>query len=287
MSRTNVMIKNTVKSAIVSARSLLKGEELRSNYTRSEISPQPLSDSAEYIPLANIIETNLDALDNRDWRTHFASKLSGKGLEIGPLHRPMVRHDGMDIDYIDRCTVAELREHYPELNELPLVEPDIIGDAETLDGVADNAYDFLISAHVIEHMKNPIGAFKQWARVVKQGGLIYLIVPDKRITFDKQRVRTTLAHMVLDYSKPSDERDFEHYLDYAIHVDGKSDVGEALLHAEDLLARDYSIHFHVFMPSDIVALIKWISANVVPVTILEGPSKAAESDEFHLLVRVD
>ena len=134
-------------------------------------------------PQAVILEENLQAFEARDWRTHFASKLSGRGLEIGPLHRPMVRHGGMEVEYIDRCTVAELREHYPELGALDLIEPDIIGDAQTLDNIPENSYDFLISAHVIEHMKNPLYAMEVWCRSVKPGGLIYLIVPDKRVIF--------------------------------------------------------------------------------------------------------
>ena len=52
-------------------------------------------------------------------------------------------------------------------------------------------------------MRNPIGALVNWLRVVRDGGLLYLIVPDKRRTFDQLRVRTTLEHMVLDYQQPS------------------------------------------------------------------------------------
>src|SRR4051812_45746621 len=94
--------------------------------------------------------------DAIDWRKHFSDQLQGRGLEIGPLHRPMVRHSGMDVVYIDRCTVRKLRSHYPELAELPLIEPNLLGDAETLRRVPDADYDFLIAAHVIEHMRNPI-----------------------------------------------------------------------------------------------------------------------------------
>lgn len=235
------------------------------------------------IPQAGIVEKNLQAYEIRDWRTYFADKLSGKGLEIGPLHRPMVRHDGMDIDYIDRCTVAELREHYPELNELPLIEPDIIGDAQTLDNIADETYDFVIAAHIIEHLTNPLFALEQWLRVVKPGGKVYLIVPDKRATFDKKRVRTTVPHLILDYRRPSAERDFEHYLDYAIHVHDKT-VHEAIVEAQRLIDTDYSIHFHVFMPSDVIELLNWFSENIRPMRVVEGPVMAPGSDEFHFLL---
>jgi len=236
------------------------------------------------IPQAGVSEKNLQTLDSRDWRVYFSSKLHGKGLEIGPLHRPMVRHGGMDLDYIDRCTVAELRAHYPELKDLPLVEPTILGDAESLAGVGDGLYDFVIAAHVLEHMKNPLGALKNWLRVLHPGGLIYLLVPDKRVTFDIKRVRTTLAHIILDYERPSAERDFEHYLDYAIHVHNK-DEDDAVAEGDRLLATDYSIHFHVFLPTDVLRLIRYFSRRIAPVDIVEGPVMAPGSDEFHFLLR--
>jgi len=224
--------------------------------------------------------------ENRDWRTYFSSKLMGDGLEIGPLHRPMVTHSGMNMKYVDRCTVAELREHYPELNDLPLVEPHILDDAESLKNVPNESFDFLISAHVIEHMKNPLSALEQWARVIKPGGLIYMIVPDKRVTFDKKRARTNTAHIVLDYKKPSAERDYEHYLDYAVHVHDKTDHDEAIAEADRLLEIDYSIHYHVFIPEDIVSLLQWFSNNIRPINIIEGPCRSEGSDEFHFLIGV-
>lgn len=239
---------------------------------------------ASAIPQADVREENLQAFEERDWRGYFAGQLSGRGIEIGPLHRPMVRHGGMNVEYIDRCTVAELREHYPELNDLPLVEPHIIGNAETMDVVPDAEYDFLIAAHVIEHMKNPLESLKQWCRVLKPGGLLYMIVPDKRMIFDRKRVRTTLEHLILDYQQPSDERDYEHYLDYAVHVHDKRGR-EAIAEADRLRDTDYSIHFHVFLPTDVVRLLEYLSEAITPIDIVEGPVMAPGSDEFHFLLR--
>lgn len=261
------------------------GEEVPWNFTKNSVGRVRVPAALEtVVPQAGVVETGLDAYEERDWRKYFSDKLSGKGLEIGPLHRPMVKHDGMQIDYIDRYTVAELRAHYPELNELPLVESDIIGDAQTLATIKDQKYDFLISAHVVEHMKNPIGALEHWFRVLKPGGLLYLIVPDKRTIFDKKRVRTTLEHLMLDYREPSDERDYEHYLDYAIHVHDKRGV-DAIEEADRLVKIDYSIHYHVFVPSDIVNLLNWFSRSVVKIRTLEGPCLAPGSDEFHFLLQ--
>lgn len=278
-------MKSSLKHVVAVAKSMVKSASMpQVSAEKGSVVDLDTSFVAD-IPLASVIEKNLQSFEVRDWRTYFSSKLSGRGLEIGPLHRPMVKHAGMQVEYIDRCTVAELREHYPELNELPLVEPDIIGDAENLAPIADQSYDFLISAHVIEHMKNPLGSLEQWCRVVKPGGKIYLIVPDKRAIFDKHRVRTTLGHIILDYRRPSADRDFEHYLDYAIHVHDQRDSA-ALVEADRLVETDYSIHFHVFIPTDIINLLNWFSENVRPLRILEGPCMTPGSDEFHFMLEV-
>ena len=238
----------------------------------------------ESIPLAEVCEENLEFFSEQNWREIFSRRLSGRGLEIGALHRPLVAHDKMCVQYIDRLSIQEMKEHYPELKELALVEPDIISDAETLTGVADNAYDFIVSAHVIEHMLNPIGSIENWLRILKPGGLLYLIVPDKRAIFDKKRPRTSLEHIIADYYQPSEERDFLHYLDYATYVHDRSQL-DAYQDAIKLRDEDYSIHFHVFIPTDIVNLLNWVSAYVTPCEIDSGPTMSPGSDEFHLIVR--
>lgn len=249
-----------------------------------KIPPRPDWYPESYIPQADTADRLPFEVDDRDWRAEYIDALWGKGLEIGPLHRPMVRHAGMDIDYLDRHTAAELKIKYSELGELPLIEPHIIDDAETMEKVPSGKYDFLIAAHVIEHMRNPIGSLEQWARVMKPGGLLYLVVPDKRATFDYRRVRTRLEHIVLDYLRPSRERDFDHYLEYAVLVDGFRGP-HAFLEADKKAQEDYPIHFHVYLPEDITRLLGWFSNNIRRVEIVKGPSASHWSDEFHFLVR--
>lgn len=272
-------ITSSAKLLRAAARVLLSGESEDTRlFVRSEPQPVPM-------PQAITEDSSPQRIEARDWRQHFSHQLHGLGLEIGPLHRPLVTHAGMKVEYIDRYTVAQLRAHYPELEHLPLVEPHIIGDGETLSNVPDQKYDFLVSAHVIEHMKNPIGSFEQWCRVIKPGGKLYLIVPDKRVIFDKQRVRTTLEHLILDYKRPSAERDFEHCLEYGLHVHHKTGL-DAVAEADNIINTNYSIHYHTFIPVDIVNLIHWISANIRPLRIVEGPVMAPGSDEFHFLIEI-
>ena len=53
------------------------------------------------------------------------------------------------------------------------------GDAQTLEGVPDNHYDFLVSSHCLEHLRSPTEALRNWVRVVRPGGHLVVVVPDE------------------------------------------------------------------------------------------------------------
>jgi SAM-dependent methyltransferase len=235
------------------------------------------------VPQGQVLDASVTTVDHRDWRGHFSRRLQGRGLELGPLHRPLPTHPGMRMTYVDRADQETLKQQFPAVAK-DVMPVDVIDDAETLATVEPGSFDFLVAAHVIEHMRNPIGAIVNWLRAVREGGHVYLIVPDKRRTFDRLRVRTTLAHMVLDYEQPSRERDFEHFLDYAVFAHHAM-IDQAIGEATRLRDIDYSIHFHVFLPQDVVQLVEWIDSHVTRVTVAEGPSLSPASEEFHLLLR--
>lgn len=216
-------------------------------------------------------------------RESFVQRLHGRGLDIGPLHRPMVTHPDMKMEYIDRFPVEKLREHYPELAEHELAGPLFIDDAETLARTNNGRYDFVVAAHVIEHMRNPLLAIKNWLRVMAEKRFLYLVVPDYRAIFDRDRPLTTLEHIVMDYKEPSTERDWQHYKEYARLVDKAPDVAA---HAFDLLNRDYSIHFHTFTPESMVRMLNYFDERVEPITIVRGPEyDQGDKHEFNILIR--
>ena len=66
-------------------------------------------------------------------RHSIASKyLSGEGIEIGALHFPLPTPPQAKVRFVDRSSVADLRAHYPELAEMPLVDVDVVDDGEKL-----------------------------------------------------------------------------------------------------------------------------------------------------------
>lgn len=182
-------------------------------------------------------------------RKDYLRLLSGSGIEIGALHRPCdVPH--LRVQYVDRLTRPELERQYPELEGHAIVEADIIDDAETLATIPDGSQDFVIANHVIEHTSNPIGAMLTWCRVLRKGGRLFLAVPDKRATFDKDRQLTSIDHVLEDYRSPSEERDFAHFEDFALNVSCRffkvRPEAESRSFAKELWDKKYSIHYHVW-----------------------------------------
>ena len=124
--------------------------------------------------------------------------IAGTGLEIGALHQPLRVSTSAKVRYVDRMDVAGLREHYPELQRLKLVTVDVIDDGEKLKTVANGSQDFLIANHFLEHTQNPIGTLRRFFEVLRVGGVLYLAIPDKRGTFDRNRPLTSFEHLLKD-----------------------------------------------------------------------------------------
>lgn len=53
------------------------------------------------------------------------------------------------------------------------------GDAQYLETITDETYDFLHASHSLEHMQDPRIALTNWIGVIKPGGYLILTVPDE------------------------------------------------------------------------------------------------------------
>lgn len=51
------------------------------------------------------------------------------------------------------------------------------GDAQYLATLEDTTFDSVVSGHCLEHMKDVPTALSNWARVLKDGGYLYVLVP--------------------------------------------------------------------------------------------------------------
>lgn len=115
----------------------------------------------------------------------------GNGLEIGPGDFPYVKKN---VTYIDK---------FPEYYNLNMSNKVIKADADNIP-FDDYYFNFLISAHCLEHCPDVIKTLKEWVRVVKKGGFIILILPHCNRTFDRGREITSLEHHISDYKNQVD-----------------------------------------------------------------------------------
>lgn len=188
-------------------------------------------------------------------RQQIASRyLSGEGIEIGALHSPLELPPGVKIRYLDRIPNDQLRQQYPELAECDLVELDIIEDGETLASLLDASLDFVIANHMVEHCQDPISSLKNWLRVLKNGGILYLAVPDKRYTFDCDRPVTSLEHVIRDHTEGPRWSMNYHFEEWTRLVDKVPEESVAV-RTKYLADVNYSIHFHVWTQVEFLELL--------------------------------
>jgi SAM-dependent methyltransferase len=134
----------------------------------------------------------------------------------------------------------------------------------------DNSLDYVVNCHVLEHVANPVAALAEWYRVLRPGGIIYMVVPDRRFTFDRPRALTTVEHMMEDHARGTTPCDDTHIDDFVRGVDwaefNPATPAAEVAASQDQLARgmheavargdQVNIHFHVFEPANVLGLIE-------------------------------
>jgi SAM-dependent methyltransferase len=192
-------------------------------------------------------------------RAFFArSYCSGRGIEIGALHHPLPLHDGAKVRYVDRMSADDVRKQYPELNGQPLVHVDIVDNGETLSTLPDGQEDFVIANQFIEHCQNPVRALVNMLRVLRNGGIVMLAVPDKRFTFDKDRSITTNEHILDECLNGTEANRAGHFADVVgldRYPDRKPELEAEMKRLMDL---DYSIHYHVWDSDAFLKFLLWV-----------------------------
>ncbi len=124
--------------------------------------------------------------------------ISGVGLEIGALSKPLQVADGVVVRYVDRIGRAEAIRRHPEMDVNSIVDPDYIHDGFVLPSVSDSSQDFVIANHVLEHAPNPVQALRNWRRVVRPNGIVFVSVPIAAKCFDRGRTITGIEHLFED-----------------------------------------------------------------------------------------
>lgn len=97
-----------------------------------------------------------------------------KGIEIGgSAHNPF-HLNTINVDFTDDMETVFKKAEFELCGEK--LKVDVVADGCDLP-FEDESYDFVLSSHVIEHIFDPIGAMKEWLRVIKTGGYVFTICP--------------------------------------------------------------------------------------------------------------
>jgi SAM-dependent methyltransferase len=83
----------------------------------------------------------------------------------------------------------------------------IVNDAVNMSDVGNECYDFVFSAHSLEHIANPLKAISEWLRIVKNDGYIIIVVPEKSECFDHKRNYSKFSTLLSQYEKNVGEDD--------------------------------------------------------------------------------
>ena len=199
---------------------------------------------------------------------------SSKGLELGPLAKPIVSRDMGDVRYLDHVDTDSLRARYATHDGFDvdaIVPIDYVSvNGSICDAVnPDIPFDYVLASHVIEHVPDLIGWLRDIRGVLRDDGVLSLAIPDHRRCFDALRSPTVTADVVDAHltkpAIPTPRQVFDHYScavawhgyisweeepPFAELVPVHSEV-EALDHAVAAVASaDYQdVHCWVFTPS--------------------------------------
>ena len=124
----------------------------------------------------------------------------------------------------------------------------------------DNCLDYVACFDVLQRLANPVAALAEWYRVLRPGGIIYLVVPNRNATWEHTRAVTPVDHMLEDYVKETTGCDASHIDEFVYDVDWSryspdtpADEMPGLraslarrLHEAVERGEDIDIHFHTF-----------------------------------------
>jgi SAM-dependent methyltransferase len=145
------------------------------------------------------------------------ANLSGVGLEVGPLARPMVKKaDGYKIFYADYASQEvlvkqSLDDVHVDCTAIPHIDYVVPSPADY--AKIDQKFDYILASHVIEHTPDFIGWIKCLLGLLTPDGRLILAIPDRRYMFDYFRPESTVGDALEAYFEKRSRPSFRQVMD--------------------------------------------------------------------------
>jgi SAM-dependent methyltransferase len=146
-----------------------------------------------------------------------------------------------------------------------LTPVEVFAEAEDLRMFKTGSLDFVIASHVLEHIPDPLSALKEWIRVLKENGILWLALPNYRCNeYDFLRKPVELSHIIDDYNNNEKDIKEEHWEEFLEVVDGvpRDSPNFTKLLDERYRSKDNRIHMHVFDKKLIDGILKYLHYNL-------------------------
>lgn len=178
-------------------------------------------------------------------RNELYARCKGQGVEVGPGPKPQILPDAeTEVKYVEQATPDQWQQLYGKDTKVP-VDPAlwdlyVVGNADNIPA-SPESLDFVFSSHVIEHLANPLGHLSYWASLLKPGGVVAAVIPDRNGCKDYVFSPSTVDELEAEYRQGSMNPTLDHYRRWAKHRAPNTDPAE-------ILKSGRSIHVHFYTP---------------------------------------
>jgi hypothetical protein len=108
------------------------------------------------------------------------------GLEIGASDLPTVRAPTGKCFHVNFRSKSEMVSLWKlDPNEVPDVDYIVPRNGLVSQTISNRKFDYIVLAHVIEHIADPIGYIQDLSSLLNDKGVVMMAIPDKRRTYDK------------------------------------------------------------------------------------------------------
>ena len=129
-----------------------------------------------------------------------------KGVEIGGAAHNAFHLDTLNVDRTRDMDTVYKREELECAGVAMAV--DVVAEGDDLP-FPDEAFDFVLASHVLEHLPDPIRALQEWRRVARR--YVLVVLPHRDRTFDRDRPVTPVDELLRRHEQGLRSDDDRHW----------------------------------------------------------------------------